>query len=175
MHQVLSALVPLEWEALYANGICGWYKYINFPETMVGEYEVHPGAVGSNVWPVYCDLFALRHRENKQFKGFPRFYPGLCNMTHPRAVFEDHCEYLNNEAVIAVRAAFGGLAFYRPQVFRPPYSCRYDEEGFCEHLGLSECIHQNNGTQLIATRLVVNWEGCDGDVVDFIPQVWPKD
>ena len=41
--------------------------------------------------------------------------------------------------------------------------CRHDEvEGVCEHISLSDCIRvRRNGTQLIATGLVINWEGCE--------------
>ena len=41
--------------------------------------------------------------------------------------------------------------------------CRHEESGDgCEHKSLSYCIRKRrNGVQLLATGLVVNWEGCE--------------
>jgi hypothetical protein len=42
-------------------------------------------------------------------------------------------------------------------------ACKHDEQSFgCEHLSLSSCLKQQfNASQIIATGLVVNWEGCN--------------
>ena len=52
---------------------------------------------------------------------------------------------------------------YRADLFRGPKGCRHDAASSgCEHISLSECIQQNfDGKQLLATGLVVDWEGCD--------------
>jgi hypothetical protein len=83
------------------------------------------------------------------------------------------CMYVNGQSVVPVQAAFGGWAMYNARMFQASHDqqdgepeaegCRHDEgdRAGCEHLSLSECLVSRFGVrQVIATGLVVNWEGC---------------
>ena len=90
--------------------------------------------------------------------------PGTCDLSHtaPASAATLECRQLAGQAVIPVQAAFGGWAFYRAELFRGERGCRHAELYGCEHVSLSSCLRKRHAArQLIATGLVVNWEGCD--------------
>jgi hypothetical protein len=94
--------------------------------------------------------------------------PGTCDFSfmQQRSAASMRCTYLQGHAVVPVQAAFGGWGMYAAHMLRPAekqQGCRHDEEaeGICEHVTLSQCLVQRfKAIQLIATGLVVNWEGC---------------
>ncbi|KAF6252650.1 hypothetical protein COO60DRAFT_505510 [Scenedesmus sp. NREL 46B-D3] len=168
MVKTINDLLPVAgsgWHALFANGACGWYA--SGANNSVEEVPFYtPGST-----PVYCDLFALvdssgvRHTMQSSRVSF---VPGSCDFSvmQVHSAASMRCTYLAGHAVVPVQAAFGGWGMYRAQMLRPAgkqQACRHDEKaaGECEHVSLSRClVRQFNATQLIATGLVVNWEGC---------------
>jgi hypothetical protein len=161
MRDALNRLLPAsgkEWDILFGNGICGWYD-------AASGREVKINSPNSN--PVYCDLFALRDHEGRQRRTFNLFpYPGTCNFKGNDTV---KCIHINGEPVIEVRAAFGGLGVYRADLFRPEQGrevCYGSMNGGCEHVEISACFHARGFKQFIASRLVVNWEGCKEPLKD---------
>lgn len=48
-----------------------------------------------------------------------------------------------------------------PMAPAPVRGCRHDPNGGCEHVSLSECFRRRGAKQVLATGLVVDWEGCD--------------
>jgi hypothetical protein len=103
------------------------------------------------------------------------FRPGTCDFTamtnHSAATFT--CTHINGHAVVPVQAAFGGWGMYDARVLRPQSNisgsvsdsaptCRHNEAIHdCEHVSLSRCLVEKfKAKQVIATGLVVNWEGC---------------
>lgn len=115
--------------------------------------------------PVYCDLFALRDGAGAHHQSFDVFLiPGSCAAPSPRQL---GCRVVGGEAVVPVQAAFGGWGMYWAGLFKPgaagEQGCRYASTGSepCEHVPLSRCLRERAGAkQVIASRLVVNWEGC---------------
>jgi hypothetical protein len=96
------------------------------------------------------------------------FEPGTCSFSAMKnssaATFT--CMYINGHAVVPVQAAFGGWGMYRASLFRRTRAqeegCRHDlTSPGCEHISLSNCLMNRFGArQVIATGLVINWEGC---------------
>jgi hypothetical protein len=120
---------------------------------------------------VYCDLFALIDASGVQHNMASSkvwLVPGTCDFSfmqnHSAASMK--CSYIRGQAVVPVQAAFGGWGMYVAHTLRHAgnhQACRHNEEadGVCEHVSLSRCLADRfNATQLIATGLVVNWEGC---------------
>lgn len=182
MVTAINNLLPYsgtQWHALYAYGACGWYLPPRRPSNLTAAdmapfkasvIEVPPYTPGA--LPVYCDLFALRgtHGATHNYQDMMIWIPpGTCDVSAmtPEAAGSVNCSHLGNEPVIKVQAAFGGWGMYRADVLRTlrpggQQVCKYESSGgSCEHIPLSECLRlQLNATQLIATGLVVEWEGC---------------
>jgi hypothetical protein len=144
-----------------------------FKASMVEMSPYTPGAL-----PVYCDMFAFKgthggeHNYDDMMIWIP---PGTCDMSAmaPESAADLECSHLGGEAVIPVQAAFGGWGMYRADILRTRGSdgqqaCKYKSfGGTCEHTPLSLCLQQElNATQLLATGLVVEWEGCDAQERD---------
>jgi hypothetical protein len=121
--------------------------------------------------PLYCDLLALVDASGAQHtmqSSKVWLAPGSCDFSRMEAhsAASMRCHHLRGHAVVPVQAAFGGWGMYDARMLRPAggrQGCRHDElaVGVCEHITLSRClVSQFNATQLIATGLVVNWEGC---------------
>ena len=132
---------------------------------------------------VYCDLLALQDTmggSHSMSDTMVWFNPGsacdLSNMNQrSRAGFT--CQMQGGQAIIPVKGGFGGWAMYSCHLFMNSTNisstdasinstvttgCRHDERGGgCEHWSLNECIGGKGGKMIIATDLVVNWEGCD--------------
>ncbi|KAF6251796.1 hypothetical protein COO60DRAFT_583369 [Scenedesmus sp. NREL 46B-D3] len=170
MVQIVNDLLPAagsEWHALYANGACGWERDPLGP----GKERVPPFTPGSI--NVYCDLFALRdtsgavHQRDKANPNDIYLVPGTCDLSlmpkHSAATLA--CKQLRGHAVLPVQAAFGGWAMYEARMLRPSNTstaCRHSTTaGGCEHISLSQClVREHNASQVIATGLVMDWEGC---------------
>lgn len=183
--EVINNLLPSfasEWHVLYANGVCGWHiqhdatpgKLMQVIGNTTETPPWFPGAV-----PVYCDLFALRDYKGVHHPHHDVFLiPGQCAAPSPRQM---GCRFVGGEAVVPVEAAFGGWGMYWQGLFRGGVNasiagggnaigwggsaepCRYASTGSepCEHVPLSRCVREQfEAKQLIASRLVVNWEGC---------------
>lgn len=95
------------------------------------------------------------------------FVPGTCDLSvmqsHSASTFT--CKHLNGHAVVPVHAAFGGWGMYEARMLRSTNgskACTHDgAAGGCEHISLSNCLaHEHNAIQIIATGMLINWEGC---------------
>ena len=180
---VIDALLPAfaaEWHVLYAHGVCGWWIDQSQPQVdLVPLPDGHYGMLASNNACVgtYCDLFALRDWRGEQYNwSVPiNFLPGRCDV---RSGPHLGCHLINGESVIPVQSAFGGVGLYWRGLFsddqdngkqtsRQCVHASTDDEP-CEHVALNKCLMNIKGAkQLIATRMVVDWEGCSGPVRDF--------
>lgn len=88
--------------------------------------------------------------------------PGSCDLTkmHPNSRSGFKCHQWGNQSVVPVQAGFGGWGMYSTHLFLN-FGCRHDlAGGACEHDSLNQCISSKGGEILIATDLVINWEGC---------------
>jgi hypothetical protein len=166
---VLNHLIPVEegaWSAALANGICTWF--LNPPGTP--EQITHRGSTDPRVQPLYCDLFALQDIHGGQPQAFNvRLIPGTCTTIPQGAWKPSQCESLGGEAAVPVRTAFGGLGIYRTSALKKAAHCRHDTQSGCEHTPLNMCLHDAGHKIFIIPRLVVNWEGCQGPVLDHDP------
>lgn len=179
---VVDSLLPTfgrNWTVLYPNGVCGWYidqsvgetNMVPMPFGVEGMLLGNPACV-----PTYCDLFALRDYAGTHHTSFYiNFIPGRCDVREARKY---GCSYINGEAVVPVQSAFGGMALYWMGHFKTGSTlsvvCRHQstDEQPCEHVDFNFCLQNQRGAkQLIATRWIVDWEGCMGPVQDTPQQV----
>jgi hypothetical protein len=175
MRAIINNLLPSfgrEWHAMYANGVCGWWA--DSPQG--GRVAVAPWTPGASA-PQYCDLFAFKDvggvSHFPPFSGSPPdvFLPlGGCDA---QSIARLGCRVLGGEAVTPVTAGFGGWGLYWPGLFRNRSAaepgCRHASVApfaLCEHVPLGDCIHAAGYKQLIANRMVIEWEGCEGPVRD---------
>jgi hypothetical protein len=160
-----AAISPLAhetiiWDVLLANGACGWY--LNASATRPNEVPfrtLHSSAV-------YCDLLALRDTKGKSHNMMDTmvwFKPGTCDLSSMNQVSREGftCQMQGGQPIVPVKAGFGGWGMYSQHLLMGAGGCRHDEnEGHCEHDSLNTCITNRGGKIIIATDLVVNWEGC---------------
>jgi hypothetical protein len=175
MASVLSNLLPLsgtEWYALSANGV---ETYGACKLTRAVNYE---------------DRFALVDLQGRRFVSsgpgpFVSLPPGFCShgagaldASEPTLMLP--CITLGGEAVSPVQGAFGGWTMYRADLFHHNDSCAYSSPATpptiptvlfpseCEHVPLNDCLarQQPSSRFIIASRLFVGWEGCEGPVYD---------
>lgn len=95
------------------------------------------------------------------------FVPGSCDLSAMQnsSAGTFTCRHLSGHAVVPVKAAFGGWAMYDARMFRSTNgskACTHDAAaGGCEHISLSDCLsREHNASQIIATGMLINWEGC---------------
>jgi hypothetical protein len=166
MVKVINGALPssgVTWDALLANGVCGWVIKEN--GQLIG---VHPNAPGS--MPLYCDYFAFKGMKGESYSMFNRLYfmPDHCELG-PAESSREHlqCTPMGGQPAYEVNAGFGGLAIYRADLFRSVdgvEGCRHNtrQEGGCEHNSLNECIrNKRKGRLFVMTGLIVNWGGCE--------------
>jgi hypothetical protein len=78
---------------------------------------------------------------------------------------------LGGEAVAPLRGAFGGWTLYVADLFRQQglEACRYSalqHNMECEQVPLHNCLSdQRSSWHIIASRLLITWEGCSGPVI----------
>lgn len=176
--QVLSNLLPgrgSDWHVASANGVCGWYADDSHIPGGAAPHAAVKAPINSRapgVRPIYCDLFAL-HTLTRRPDGWNVLLPpGQCEAVPSRA-WQPECSRLAGEAAFQVRAAFGGLTVYDVPFLRGPGAkCAYASNhmgGGCEHTPLNFCLNDAGARLFVVTRLVVNWEGCEGPVLDAVP------
>lgn len=129
-------------------------------------------------WPdsagVYCDLCALVDNRGEQHHmpdGPLWMIPDTCDFSRlsPQGwSAAPECRMLGGQAVVPLQAGFGGWAMFRADLFREgaaggPKGCRHDQQvvDCCEHVSLGRCLQQAQKKLVVATGLVVDWEGCD--------------
>lgn len=188
--KVIDNLLPVfaaEWHVIYAHGVCGWWVDQAQPQVdLVPLPDGHRGMLASNKACVgtYCDLFALRDWRGNAYNWTVPVHltPGRCDVGSGPAL---GCRIISGESVVPVQSAFGGFGIYWRGLFLDGAGDMVREEGVlsgvggqcvyestddepCEHVPLSKCLMSMKGAkQLIATRMVMDWEGCSGPVRDF--------
>jgi hypothetical protein len=159
----ISPLVQgtIVWDVLLANGACGWY--LNASAARPNEVPFRT----LNSSAVYCDLLALRDtkgRTHNMMDTMVWFKPGTCDLSSMKQASREGftCHMQGDQPIVPVEAGFGGWGMYSKHLLMGPGGCRHDENGGqCEHDSLNTCITSKGGRIIIATDLVVNWEGCE--------------